>query len=99
MRTVIPYTTTREIGQLSGDPDDRFRLELRTVKWNGRAEKFDLREWEHGKDGERPLKGLTLTAEEVAKLKTLLNSLDDNQNEGQQASLPGQLSLFSEAAL
>ena len=40
MRTVIPYTTTREIGQLSGDPDDRFRLELRTVKWNGRAEKL-----------------------------------------------------------
>ena len=39
-RERIPFEVVKRIGQLSGDPDDRFRLELRTVKWNGRAEKL-----------------------------------------------------------
>ena len=44
--------------------------ELNLVSWNGRAPKYDIREWapEHAKMG----KGVTLTDEEYAKLKELL---------------------------
>ena len=44
--------------------------ELNLVSWNGRAPKYDIREWapEHAKMG----KGVTLSDEEYAKLKELL---------------------------
>ncbi|PKM67295.1 MAG: hypothetical protein CVU95_07660 [Firmicutes bacterium HGW-Firmicutes-2] len=48
--------------------------ELNLVSWNDKEPKFDLREWDpsHEKMG----KGMTLTREEIIKLKELLNSLD-----------------------
>lgn len=48
--------------------------ELNLVSWNDKEPKFDLREWDpnHEKMG----KGMTLTREEIIKLKELLNGLD-----------------------
>lgn len=48
--------------------------ELNKVSWNGRAPKYDLREWNHeqGKMG----KGVTLSDDEVKKLKEKLNAMD-----------------------
>ena len=45
--------------------------ELNLISWNGRNPKYDIREWspEHEKMG----KGITLTNEEFAKLKEILN--------------------------
>ena len=47
--------------------------ELNLVSWNDKEPKYDLREWdpEHEKMG----KGITLTAEELKKLRTVLNEL------------------------
>ena len=44
--------------------------ELNLISWNGRAAKYDIRDWspEHEKMG----KGVTLSDEEYAKLKELL---------------------------
>ena len=44
--------------------------ELNLVSWNGRAPKYDIREWapEHAKMG----KGVTLSDEKYAKLRGLL---------------------------
>ncbi|MGP1577087.1 MAG: YdbC family protein [Treponema sp.] len=45
--------------------------ELNSVSWNGRAAKFDIRSW--SPDHEKMGKGITLSAEEVAALKDVLN--------------------------
>ena len=46
---------------------------LNLVSWNGRPPKFDLRDWdsEHAKMG----KGVTLTNEELAALKSTLEQM------------------------
>lgn len=47
-------------------------MELNTVSWGGRPAKYDIRSWspDHLKMG----KGVTLTTDEFAALKTLLKS-------------------------
>ena len=47
--------------------------ELNLVSWNGRAPKYDIREWapEHAKMG----KGVTLSDEEIEVLKKLLSEI------------------------
>ncbi len=48
--------------------------ELNLISWNDRDPKYDLRDWapDHAKMG----KGVTLSAEEVKKLRDLLNELE-----------------------
>ena len=48
--------------------------ELNLVSWNDKEPKYDLREWDanHEKMG----KGVTLTLEEVKKLKETLNAIE-----------------------
>ena len=44
------------------------------ISWNGREPKYDLRDWapDHAKMG----KGVTLSVDELKKLRDLLNELD-----------------------
>ena len=53
-----------------------WNLELNKISWNKKPAKYDLRSWsaDHQKMG----KGITLTPEELTKLKTLLNSIEIN---------------------
>ncbi len=48
--------------------------ELNLISWSGRDPKYDLRDWapEHEKMG----KGITLSAEELKKLKDILNEME-----------------------
>ena len=48
--------------------------ELNLIKWNDREAKYDIREWspEHEKMG----KGVTLTADEMKKIRELLNEIE-----------------------
>ena len=48
--------------------------ELNLVSWNDREPKYDIREWspDHSKMG----KGCTLTADELAALKDIINEID-----------------------
>lgn len=48
-------------------------MELNTVSWGGRPAKYDIRSWapDHQKMG----KGVTLSAEELAALKKLLDGM------------------------
>ena len=50
-----------------------WKKELNLVSWNGREPKYDLRDWapEHEKMG----KGVTLSKEELKRLKDILNEL------------------------
>ena len=51
-----------------------WKLELNMVSWGGRPAKYDLRSW--SPDHEKMGTGVTLTQEELASLKNLLNNLN-----------------------
>ena len=60
------------IGELSND--GRLSRQLRVVEWGSHPPKFDLRLWDVNSD--RSSKGITLTKEELIKLKEILDSFD-----------------------
>ena len=68
----IKYTITQHIGVLS-ESAKGWTKELSLVSWNDKDPKYDIREWspDHSKMG----KGVTLTAEELKKLRNLLNGM------------------------
>jgi len=66
----IKYEITMHIGVLSENAKG-WKKEFNLVSWNDREPKYDIREWspEHDKMG----KGVTLSDEEAAMLKRLLD--------------------------
>ena len=73
MAAEMKFEITQHIGVLSENAKG-WTKELNLVSWNDREPKYDLREWspDHAKMG----KGCTLTADEVAELKVILNTLE-----------------------
>jgi len=69
----IKYEITKKIGVLS-ESSRGWTKELNLVSWNDREAKHDLRDWapEHEKMG----KGITLSTEELRKLRDILNEMD-----------------------
>ncbi len=67
------YEVIKVFGVLSESPKG-WTKELRSISWNGRDPKYDIREW--APDDETMAKGITLTKEEAQKLKELLNQID-----------------------
>lgn len=66
------YDITKEIAIIS-ESAKGWNKELNMISWNGREPKYDLRDWapEHEKMG----KGITLTKEELKKLRDVLNEM------------------------
>lgn len=64
------YDIVEHIGVLSENARG-WTKEINLISWNGATPKYDIRDWapEHEKMG----KGVTLTAEEVQKLKEILS--------------------------
>lgn len=73
MATKITFTIEEELGDLSM-ASNGWKKQLTYTSWNGRNPKFDLRSWSD--DHNAMTKGLTLTKEEVVKLKEILNAID-----------------------
>ena len=69
----IKYEVTKHIGTLS-EGSKGWTKELNLVSWNDRDPKYDIRDW--SPEREKMGKGVTLSAEEVAKLKLLLDGVD-----------------------
>ncbi|SHI35192.1 YdbC family protein [Desulfosporosinus lacus] len=69
----IKYEIKETIGVLS-ESAKGWSKELNLVSWNDNAPKYDIREWspDHTKMG----KGVTLTKEEMKKLRDLLAGLN-----------------------
>jgi len=65
----IKYEIIKEIGVLSENAKG-WRKELNLISWNDAAPKYDIREWAPGH--EKMGKGVTLTKEELDKLKEIL---------------------------
>lgn len=68
----ISYDIVEELGVLSTSSGG-WQKELNKISWNGRAPKYDLRDWapDHAKMG----KGVTLSEAELTALKELLQNL------------------------
>ncbi len=71
--TDINYEIIETVGTLSKSTKG-WAKELNLISWNSRDPKYDLRDWapEHEKMG----KGVTLTKEELKKLRNILNEMD-----------------------
>jgi len=69
----IKFEIKENIGILS-ESSKGWSKERNLVSWNDKEPKYDLREWDqaHEKMG----KGMTLTADELKKLKDLLNKME-----------------------
>jgi len=51
-----------------------WKKELNIISWNGREPKYDLREW--ALEQEKMRKGITMTTEELKKLRDILDEMD-----------------------
>ena len=63
------YEITQELGALS-EAKSGWTRELNLISWNGAEPKFDIRDWAPGH--EKMGKGISLSADEIEKLKAIL---------------------------
>jgi len=73
MMSEIKYEIVEKIGVLSKS-ESGWGKELNLISWNDREPKYDLRDWSG--DGSKMGKGVTMTREDLAALKELLNTMD-----------------------
>lgn len=69
----IKYDIVKELAVLSENAKG-WTKELNLISWNGGALKYDLRDW--APDHEKMGKGITMTKEEVLKLKEFLLEME-----------------------
>jgi len=69
----IKFEIKKNVGELS-ESTKGWKKELNLISWNEKDAKYDIRDWDaaHEKMG----KGVTLTAEELKKLKSILNEME-----------------------
>lgn len=69
----IKYEIKESFGILS-ESTKGWTKELRSISWNNREPKYDIREW--APENEMMGKGITLSKEELKRLKEILNEMD-----------------------
>jgi len=68
------YEVKKVIGVISKGKSSA--KELRLISWNGKPEKYDIRDWWEDKDGNEKMgKGITLSTEEAKELAKLLKGV------------------------
>ena len=69
----IKFEIIEQLGVLS-EGTKGWKKELNLISWSEREAKYDLRDWDE--KHEKMTKGLTLTTEEIIKLRDILNRID-----------------------
>jgi hypothetical protein len=69
----IKFEIIKNIGTLS-ESSKGWTRELNLISWNERDPKYDIRDWDP--DHEKMGKGVTLTEDELIKLKELLSEME-----------------------
>jgi hypothetical protein len=69
----IKFEIEKELGSISESPKG-WTKELNLISWNGKEAKYDLRDWDPGH--EKMGKGVTLSIDELKKLREILNGLE-----------------------
>jgi hypothetical protein len=67
----IDYEIVMQLGLLSQSASG-WTKEVNLISWNGRAPKYDIRDWSPGH--QKMGRGVTLSREELLALRDLLNS-------------------------
>ena len=67
------FEIVKNIGTVS-EGKGGWSLELNLVSWGGRPAKYDLRSW--SENHEKIGKGITLSKDDMIKLKEIINSID-----------------------
>lgn len=70
----IQFELMKKIGTVN-ESTNGWSKQLNMISWNGRAPKYDLRDW--APDGEKMGKGITLSVDDMKALKLLLNQLEE----------------------
>lgn len=68
----INFEVKEKFGVIS-DSNNKWKKELRLVSWNGREAKYDIREW--SLDDNKMSKGITLTKDELLKLRDCIDKI------------------------
>lgn len=66
------YEITQELGVLS-ESKSGWKREINLISWNGASPKYDIRDW--SPDHEKMGKGISLNADEISKLRTILGMI------------------------
>lgn len=69
----IKFQIKETIGTLS-ESSKGWKKELNLISWNDKEAKYDLRDWDQ--EREKMGKGVTLTVDELKKLRDLLNAME-----------------------
>lgn len=77
-KAAFEYKIMKEIGVLKTN-NKGWQREVNIVSWNGAKPKLDIREW--APDHEKMGKGVSLSSEEVAILKEILEEYDPYSTE------------------
>ncbi|MDD6186955.1 MAG: PC4/YdbC family ssDNA-binding protein [Oscillospiraceae bacterium] len=67
------FEVVKTLGVVS-EGKNGWKKELNLVSWSNRPAKYDIREW--NEDHTQMRKGITLTDEEIAVLKEILDEID-----------------------
>ncbi|MDR3049963.1 MAG: hypothetical protein LBV16_09075 [Elusimicrobiota bacterium] len=71
--TEIKHEVVKKFGIIS-QSSKGWKKEVNLIKWNDLAPKLDIRDW--SPDNSKMGKGVTLSSDEVKKLKELLTTID-----------------------
>lgn len=69
----LTYDIKETIGAIS-ENSRGWSKELNLISWNDREPKYDIRDW--APDHEKMGKGITLTKDEIKRLRDLLNEME-----------------------
>ena len=70
------FQIMEQFGNLTADPEANVKKEINLIAWNGKAPVYDIRSWKTEENERKPLKGITLTAEELKTLRDALNGME-----------------------
>lgn len=82
------YEVVEECGTL-GQRNGGYELKLRLIKWNGNDPKYDLRCWKETDEGEKMLKGQTMSGDELEALYGILKGMAGDAPKAKQPRVAG----------
>lgn len=69
----VKWDIVKQLGVIS-EGSGGWRKEMNIISWNSKAAKLDIRSWDTSH--QKMSKGITLSKDEVKKIKEMLNAID-----------------------
>lgn len=72
----MDFKILEHLGTLTTNETKKISKELNKVSWYGNKAVYEIRSWMNTDNAKQPLKGITLTIDELKTLKTVLNEIE-----------------------